>query len=195
LAVLTLLVWDPWLARSAGFSLSTLATLGLLLFAGPWGAAIGRLLPARIRSWGPALAVPVAAQLMCAPVIVLLQSSVSVVGVVANLFAAPFVGPATVLGVATALVSVVSTTVAGWIGWLAAGADPRHRPDRAHRRWSARGSRAVARNGGGCCDAGPPRTGPRRDRTVARAARRVADRCCPWAPLYSASVPLRPRSL
>jgi competence protein ComEC len=121
LAVLTLLVWDPWLARSAGFSLSTLATLGLLLFAGPWGAAIGRLLPARIRSWGPALAVPVAAQLMCAPVIVLLQSSVSLVGVVANLFAAPFVAPATVLGVATALVSVVSTTVAGWIGWLAAG--------------------------------------------------------------------------
>ncbi|HWI34218.1 MAG TPA: ComEC/Rec2 family competence protein [Lapillicoccus sp.] len=119
-AVLTLLVWDPWLARSAGFSLSTLATLGLLLFAGPWGAAIGRLLPARIRSWGPALAVPVAAQLMCAPVLVLLQSSVSLVGLVANLFAAPFVAPATVLGVATALVSVVSTTVAGWIGWLAA---------------------------------------------------------------------------
>jgi len=119
-AVLTLLVWDPWLARSAGFSLSTLATLGLLLFAGPWGAAVGRLLPTRIRSWGPALAVPVAAQLMCAPVVVLLQSSVSVVGVVANLLAAPFVAPATVLGVATALVSVVSTTVAGWIGWLAA---------------------------------------------------------------------------
>jgi len=119
-AVLTLLVWDPWLARSAGFSLSTLATLGLLLFAGPWGAAIGRLLPTRIRSWGPALAVPVAAQLMCTPVIVLLQSSVSVVGVVANLLAAPFVPPATVLGVTTALVSVVSTTVAGWIGWLAA---------------------------------------------------------------------------
>jgi competence protein ComEC len=119
-AVLTLLVWDPWLARSAGFSLSTLATLGLLLFAGPWGAAIGRLLPTRIQCWGPALAVPVAAQLMCAPIIVLLQSSVSVVGVVANLLAAPFLAPATVLGVATALVSVVSTTVAGWIGWLAA---------------------------------------------------------------------------
>ncbi len=119
-AVLVLLVWDPWLARSAGFALSTLATLGLLLFAGPWGAAVGRLLPMRIRGWGPALAVPVAAQLMCAPVIVLLQSSVSVVGVVANLFAAPFVAPATVLGVATALISVVSTTVAGWVGWLAA---------------------------------------------------------------------------
>ncbi|MEP6649839.1 MAG: ComEC/Rec2 family competence protein [Lapillicoccus sp.] len=119
-AVLVLLVWDPWLARTAGFALSTLATLGLLLFAGPWGVAVGRLLPTRIRGWGPAFAVPVAAQLMCAPVIVLLQSSVSVVGVIANLLAAPFVAPATVLGVATALLSVVSTTVAGWVGWLAA---------------------------------------------------------------------------
>jgi competence protein ComEC len=119
-AVLALLVWDPWLSRSAGFALSTLATLGLLLFAAPWGAVIGRRLPVRLRSWGPALAVPVAAQLMCAPVIVLLQSSVSVVGVVANLVAAPFVAPATVLGVTTALVAVVSTTVAGWVGWLAA---------------------------------------------------------------------------
>ena len=119
-AVLVLLVWDPWLSRSAGFALSTLATLGLLLFAGPWGAAIGRVLPTRIRGWGPAFAVPVAAQLMCAPVIVLLQSSVAVVGVLANLLAAPFVAPATVLGVATALVSVVSTTVAGWLGWVAA---------------------------------------------------------------------------
>ena len=57
---------------------------------------------------------------MCAPVIVLLQSSVSVVGVVANLLAAPFVAPATVLGVATALLSWSSTTAAGWVAWLAA---------------------------------------------------------------------------
>jgi competence protein ComEC len=119
-AVLVLLGGDPWLSRSAGFALSTLATLGLLLFAGSWGVAIGRCLPRRIRGWGPALAVPVAAQLVCAPVIVVLQSSVSVVGVVANLFAAPFVAPATVLGVATALLSVVSTTAAGWVAWVAA---------------------------------------------------------------------------
>ncbi len=119
-AVLVLLVWDPWLARSSGFALSTLATLGLLLFAGSWGAVVSRRLPTRIRGWGPAFAVPMAAQLMCAPVIVLLQSSVSVVGVAANLVAAPFVAPATVLGVATALVSVASTTAGGWVAWLAA---------------------------------------------------------------------------
>jgi competence protein ComEC len=119
-AVLVLLCWDPWLARSAGFALSTLATLGLLLFASSWGARLSRWLPHRVRGWGPALAVPCAAQLMCAPVIVLLQGAVSVVGVATNLAAAPLVAPATVLGVVTALVSVVAPGVAALVGWLAA---------------------------------------------------------------------------
>ncbi len=102
-AVVCLLVVDPWLSRTYGFALSTLATLGLLLFVRSWGDAIGRRLPRRIRSWGPALAIPVAAQAMCAPVVVLLQGSVSTVGVLANLLAAPLVAPATVAGVAAAL--------------------------------------------------------------------------------------------
>ncbi|MEP6630297.1 MAG: ComEC/Rec2 family competence protein [Lapillicoccus sp.] len=119
-AVVGLLCWDPWLARSPGFALSTLATLGLLLFAGPWGEVLARWLPPRLRSWGPALAVPCAAQLMCAPVIVLLQGAVSVVGVAANLLAAPLVAPATVLGVITALVAVLSPPLASVVGWLAA---------------------------------------------------------------------------
>ena len=119
-AILVLLCWDPWLARSFGFALSSLATLGLLLFANPWGAVIGRWLPTRIRHWGPALAIPVAAQLMCAPVVVLLQGSVTLIGVVANLLAAPLVAPATILGVATALLSVVWTGGAALLGRLAA---------------------------------------------------------------------------
>lgn len=119
-AVLALLTWDPWLARSFGFALSSLATLGLLLFANPWGEVIARGLPARIRHWGPALAVPVAAQVMCAPVVVLLQGSVTLVGVVANLLAAPLVVPATILGVAAALLSVVWTGGAALLAGLAA---------------------------------------------------------------------------
>ena len=122
-AVLALLVLDPWLSRSYGFALSTLATLGLLLFVRDWGRAIGARLPRRIRSWGPALAIPVAAQAMCAPVVVLLQGSVSTVGVVANLLAAPLVAPATVAGVAAALVSPLwqpAGTVLCWAGALPA---------------------------------------------------------------------------
>jgi competence protein ComEC len=119
-AVVLLLVVDPWLSRTYGFALSTLATLGLLLFTRAWGRAIGRRLPQRISSWGPALAIPVAAQLMCAPVVVLLQGSVSTVGVLANLVAAPFVAPATVAGVGAALIAPVSQTAATGLCWLGA---------------------------------------------------------------------------
>ncbi len=116
-AVLAVLVLDPWLARSYGFVLSTLATLGLLLLTRPWGDAVAARLPRRLAPLGPALAVPVAAQVMTAPVIVLLQGSVSVVGVAANLLAAPFVPPATVAGVVAALASVLWDRAAAVVAW------------------------------------------------------------------------------
>lgn len=119
-AVIVLLCMDPWLARSYGFALSTLATIGLLVFVRPWGAAIGRRLPSRLAGFGPALAIPVAAQLMCAPVIVLLQESVSTIGVLANLLAAPFVAPATILGVAVALIAPVQSQAGALLAWIAA---------------------------------------------------------------------------
>ncbi len=50
-AIVVVLALDPWLARSFGFALSSVATLGLLLFTRPWGDAIGARLP---RSPGPA---------------------------------------------------------------------------------------------------------------------------------------------
>ena len=117
-AVVAVLVLDPWLARSYGFALSSLATLSLLLFTRPWGDAIGARMPPRLAPLGPALAVPVAAQAMTAPVVVLLQGSVSVVGVLANLLAAPLVPVATVAGVAAALTSVVWPGAAVVVAWL-----------------------------------------------------------------------------
>ncbi|XVX21569.1 ComEC/Rec2 family competence protein [Actinomycetota bacterium] len=119
-AIVVLLVIDPSLARSYGFALSTLATLGLLLFVQPWGAAVSARLPRRLSALGPAIAIPVAAQAMCAPVVVLLQGSVSLVGVVANLLAAPLVAPATIVGVVTALVAVVWPAAAEAVAWLGA---------------------------------------------------------------------------
>lgn len=117
-AVVVVLVLDPWLARSHGFALSSLATLGLLLFTRPWGDAIGARMPRRLAPLGPALAVPVAAQAMTAPVVVLLQGSVSVVGVAANLLAAPLVPVATVAGVGAALVSVLWLPAAQLVAWV-----------------------------------------------------------------------------
>lgn len=119
-AIVALLAWDPWLSRSYGFALSTLATLGLLLFARPWGDAIARWLPTRARPMADAIAIPLAAQAACAPVIVLLQSSVSVVGVPANLLAAVFVEPATLAGVVTVVVSPLGPVVAAIPAWCAA---------------------------------------------------------------------------
>ncbi|CAN7480934.1 ComEC/Rec2 family competence protein [Knoellia sp. LjRoot47] len=119
-AIVVVLVADPWMARSFGFALSALATLGLLLFTRPWGDAIARHLPPRLAFVGPAVAIPVAAQAMCAPLIVLLQGSVSVIGVVANLVAAPLVAPATVAGVVAAVVSVVADGPARIVGWVGA---------------------------------------------------------------------------
>ena len=119
-AIVALLVWDPWLSRSYGFALSSIATLGLLVLARPWGRVISRKLPGPLKPLGPVLAIPVAAQAVCAPVVVPLQGSVSVVAVLANLLAAPFVAPTTVVGVVVALVSVVWVTGAAGLAWVAA---------------------------------------------------------------------------
>jgi competence protein ComEC len=119
-AIVVVLLVDPWMARSFGFALSALATLGLLLFTRPWGDAIAAHLPPRLALLGPAVAIPVAAQAMCAPLVVLLQGSVSIVGVLANLVAAPLVAPATIAGVTAAVVSVVADRPAQLIGWLGA---------------------------------------------------------------------------
>lgn len=119
-AIVVLLCVDPWLARSYGFALSSLATLGLLLFARPWGAAIARRLPRRARPLADATAIPLAAQATCAPVVVLLQGSVPVIGVVANLAAALLVAPATVCGVAAALAASVWVPAGTAVAWLAA---------------------------------------------------------------------------
>lgn len=118
-AVIALLVWDPWLARSYGFALSAVATLGLLLFAQPWGRVIARGLPIRLRWFGPVLAVPLAAQAVCGPIVVPLQGTVSLVAVPANLLAAPLVAPTTIAGVGVAALSVIWVPGAAWLAWFA----------------------------------------------------------------------------
>lgn len=119
-AVLGLLCVDPWLARSYGFALSTLATLGLVVWSRPWGDAIAARLPRRLALLGDAVSVPLAAQVACAPVIVMLQGSITLVAVPANLLAAPLVAPTTVLGVVSAVLSPLPGEAATALAWLAA---------------------------------------------------------------------------
>ncbi|MBI9114384.1 ComEC/Rec2 family competence protein [Sanguibacter suaedae] len=122
--VLVLLLVDPWMSRSFGFVLSVLATAGLVVGTAPVTRWLERFVP----RWAAlAVAVPLAAQLACAPVVVLLDPSVSLYAVPANLLAAPALVPATVLGVLGALlapwapaVSLLLATGAGWAtAWIA----------------------------------------------------------------------------
>jgi len=95
LAVAVLLVGEPSLAGSPGFLLSVLATLGIILLARPLMSRAPAWLP---RPVAAALAVPLSAQLFCAPVIVGLQPQFTVFSLLANVAMAPLVAPVTVLG-------------------------------------------------------------------------------------------------
>ena len=116
-AILVLLVFDPWLARSPGFALSALATLGLLVFAGPWSRALAQRLPGRSRAVSVAVVVPVAAMSLTAPVLVVLQGELGVVGIPANVLAAPFVAPVTIAGLVLAGLASLGVPT-GWLAWL-----------------------------------------------------------------------------
>ena len=118
LAVLGLLLVQPWLAVEAGFALSVLATAGILLVAPSWTRALARLMPEWLAA---ALAVPAAAQLACTPVVAAISGQVSLVAVVANLLAEPFVAPATVAGLLGGVLELVWHPLGAALGWVAAG--------------------------------------------------------------------------
>ena len=120
-AVVALLLFDPWLATSLGFVLSTLATAGILFLAPTWRDALMTWLP---RWAAEAVAVPFAAQLVCTPVIAAISGRVSLIAVLANMLVAAAVGPATVLGLVGGLLMLVLPAVgllcgrvAGWFAW------------------------------------------------------------------------------
>lgn len=116
-AVLALVLIDPWLARSYGFLLSVLATGSLLTVAPRWSAALRRRgMPDRIAE---ALAAALAAQAVCAPVVVVFAARVSLVAIPANLFAEFAVAPATVLGFAALALAPLWAPAAEGVAWVA----------------------------------------------------------------------------
>ncbi|MFD6271568.1 ComEC/Rec2 family competence protein [Nocardia asteroides] len=95
-AVIGLLGVAPYLAVSAGFALSVLATAGLILLAPSWADWL------RARGWwrAPAeiVAVAAAAFVVTLPLMVALSGRVSLVAILANALVAPVVGVITVIG-------------------------------------------------------------------------------------------------
>ncbi|MBD7958679.1 ComEC/Rec2 family competence protein [Microbacterium sp. Sa4CUA7] len=119
LAVVVLLVGDPWLAGEIGFALSVAATASLLLLGGPLAEGIARFMP---RPLALALAVPLAAQLACGPLLIIVEPSVPLYGVAANLLAAPAAPIATIVGLAACLAAPIPVLQAGLaaVAWLPA---------------------------------------------------------------------------
>lgn len=101
-AVIGLLLADPWLAVELGFVLSVAATAGIVLVV---PALVARWCPVLGRGPATLLAVPLVAQLACAPTLLVLSPTVATWAVAANLAAAPAIGPATVLGLAGAVLA------------------------------------------------------------------------------------------
>ncbi|WP_380167681.1 ComEC/Rec2 family competence protein [Jannaschia sp. R86511] len=124
LAVLVVLLVDPWLSRAPGFRLSVLATGALVLCSLPWARSLGRVLP---RPMAFVLAVPAAAQAAVTPSLVGLEPVLSLYALPANVLAAPAVAPATVIGVVAALLAplhpalaaVVATPARWCAAWIA----------------------------------------------------------------------------
>jgi competence protein ComEC len=130
-AVLLLVLYEPELARSYGFTLSVLATGSLLTLAPRWSEALrAHGVPPRAAE---ALAAAAAAQAACGPVIVLLSGRVSLVAVPSNLLAEPAVGAATILGFAALLAAPLALPAARALAWLAG--------------WPTQWIAAVARHG------------------------------------------------
>jgi competence protein ComEC len=116
-AMLALLLLDPFLSRSVGFALSVLASGAILWWARRWSKILRRWLP---RVLAESVTVPLAAHLATLPVVTAVSGQVSLSGLLANALAGPFVGPATVLGFGAAGLSLVSDTAASVCGLGAA---------------------------------------------------------------------------
>lgn len=105
LAVIVLLIADPWLAIDFGFALSVGATAGILLLGKPFYEKLKQKLPKVIAL---ATAVAISAQVMCLPILLQLQGSLSTYSVIANVLAESLVAPVTIFGLLACL-------LVGWI--------------------------------------------------------------------------------
>ncbi|MFE4835889.1 ComEC/Rec2 family competence protein [Arthrobacter sp. NPDC056691] len=122
LAVIALLLVAPELGVSFGFLLSVLATLGIIVL----GRSVMGWIPARVPRWAAAaVAVPLSAQVLCGPVMVVLQPQFSTYSLLANVLAAPLVAPVTVLGTAAVAILPIApwlaTVLIGVAGFFAGG--------------------------------------------------------------------------
>ncbi len=116
LAIVVLLMIDPGLATDIGFALSAFATAGLLIMAAPMFEWLRQYMPDVIAM---GIAASSSAQLFTTPVLLILQPSIPLYSVLANLIVEPVVAPITILGILSVIVSAVNIPLAGGVSYLA----------------------------------------------------------------------------
>jgi competence protein ComEC len=115
-AVILLLVVDPGLAVDFGFALSVFATTGLLVLA----TEIYQRLKGRMNQWlALGIAASFSAQLYTMPILMMLQPSIPLYSVVANLVIEPVVAPVTILGILGVVAALFAPPLATVITWVA----------------------------------------------------------------------------
>jgi competence protein ComEC len=114
--VLVLLAIDPWLATDFAFALSVLATGGILVLTGPLVGILSRYLPTGLAL---VVALPLAAQVACQPVLILLNPIIPTWAIVANALAAPAAPVATIMGMLACIAGPLAPGLAQVLLWLA----------------------------------------------------------------------------
>ncbi|GAB3633596.1 ComEC/Rec2 family competence protein [Microbacterium shaanxiense] len=104
LAATGILIVDPWLAATPGFALSAAATGALIVLAPPLARGLTRWMPQPLAL---AIAIPLAAQLVCGPIIALFSEQQSIVAIIANMIADPAAPLATVIGLLACLAAPI----------------------------------------------------------------------------------------
>ena len=115
-AVIFLLSIDPGLATDFGFALSALATVGLLTMALPIYTWLAQYMP-RLIAIG--IAASFSAQLATTPILLMLQPSIPLYSVLANLIVEPVVAPVTILGILSLIFAFPFPAISTFISYLA----------------------------------------------------------------------------
>ena len=113
--VLVLLLW-PGMADELGLLLSVASTAAILLLSPKLYERMRNKLPKWLAA---SLAVTVAAQLWCLPMLEPLQGGLPTYSVLANLLAEPLVAPITVLGISALICSAIGLPLAGLLTFCA----------------------------------------------------------------------------
>lgn len=117
-AVAILLFIDPHQGGDAGFALSVLATLGIIVIS----PRVSDYLSSR---WAlpqilaDLIAIPVSASLLCTPIAIAISGKLTLASIPLNIIAAPLVPAVTILGFAALLITPLAYLPADFLAWLA----------------------------------------------------------------------------